>query len=264
MFGLKRDPQKKLIKGIQEGSIEEVKNAFSKGAKIGYSDDYTLSPLMMSIGNKSIFQFLVEQHPDVNEQCYKGKTALMHAAEKRDNEAVRVLLEKGADSNIEDQNGHNALHYAFEHRDQFMMKLLLENGSRISGDEDFFLINFAVIENDNQLARLLVFNGLNLNVGTANVPNQKIKQTLLCHAAAWWDSKLIEFLVTNGADVNRCDEIALTPLMYAAKEGQISAVELLLGKGARVNDNINQNTAIKLAERNGHLEIVDLLKGSGA
>lgn len=111
---------------------------------------------------------------------------------------------------------------------------------------------------------MLVFKGINLEVGTANVPNFKIKQTLLCRAGAWGDTKLIEFIIDKGADVNCDDEKGVTALIYAAEKGQIDAVKMLLAKGARAAANFNQNSALKTAERNGHEEIAALLKQHNA
>jgi len=52
------------------------------------------------------------------------------------------------------------------------------------------------------------------------------------------------------------------PLMYAAREGDLRVVKFLVGKGAKVNAQSKEGeTALKLAEKEGHAEVVKFLKG---
>lgn len=45
--------------------------------------------------------------------------------------------------------------------------------------------------------------------------------------------KLISLLITEGADINIQDDLGATPLTYAAFNGNIETLELLLQQGAR-------------------------------
>jgi len=77
-------------------------------------------------------------------------------------------------------------------------------------------------------------------------------------------SIILIFLVA-GEDVNKRDELGRTPLMYAARDGNLEKVKQLLKRGADVNlqDN-NGRTALRYATAFGYEEIIALLKSYGA
>ena len=53
--------------------------------------------------------------------------------------------------------------------------------------------------------------------------------------------------------------------MVASQNGHVRVVQILLSAGADVNAKINNVwTALKSARKNGHVEIVRLLKAAGA
>jgi ankyrin repeat protein len=110
--------------------------------------------------------------------------------------------------------------------------------------------------------------------------------------------KVVEFLITKGADVNAKDRGGYTPLFYAVwhnreetakllldkgadpnvrsvwnrtplhwavrQGGSKEMIELLVAKGADVNLKRGDATALKMAKDNGHTEIVELLRKLGA
>ena len=52
-----------------------------------------------------------------------------------------------------------------------------------------------------------------------------------------------------------------TPLLIAARHGKASVVAVLLAAGANKNHrDIDENSALELAEDNGHTEVIDLLR----
>jgi len=68
-----------------------------------------------------------------------------------------------------------------------------------------------------------------------------------------------------GADVNERNKYGITPLMYAANNGNLSMVNLLLSYGADVNAAyLHSWTPLMLAVYNEHIEIVKILIGNGA
>lgn len=61
-------------------------------------------------------------------------------------------------------------------------------------------------------------------------------------------------------DVNQGDEHRFGLLHWAAREGQLSVVDLLISRGARVNaTNLGDDTALHLAAAHGHFEVVQYL-----
>ena len=67
-----------------------------------------------------------------------------------------------------------------------------------------------------------------------------------------------------GTDVNTKDAIGATPLHWAASEGRKEVAELLIAKGADVNESSGGETPLHEAALFGHKEIVELLITAGA
>ena len=82
-----------------------------------------------------------------------------------------------------------------------------------------------------------------------------------------YQTAVVRFLLEQGADPNIRDLFGWSPLMYASAGGQIEVARMLLEEGADPNiEDLNKpgETALVLAQRKGHIEIVNLLKRRGA
>ena len=87
--------------------------------------------------------------------------------------------------------------------------------------------------------------------------------TALGHAARNGHKGIVEFLISNGADVNV--NIDGTPLHPAAFKGDKEIAELLISKGADVDaKDENGDTPLNWAAAGGHKEIAELLIAAGA
>ena len=68
-----------------------------------------------------------------------------------------------------------------------------------------------------------------------------------------------------GADINSPDKNGRTPLLWAAKAGNLSVLELLLERGVWIDHvDIDGNAAIHVAAHVGNIEIVRMLLDYGA
>lgn len=94
--------------------------------------------------------------------------------------------------------------------------------------------------------------------------------TALYHAALWGQTKMVQMLLTHGADANIAEEesqifAGQTPLMVAAGHGYVAIVQELLNSGAEVEaKSKNRGTALSSAVTGGHAEVVRLLLAHGA
>jgi len=93
-----------------------------------------------------------------------------------------------------------------------------------------------------------------------NAPLGDPNLTPLCRAARMAQSRVAEFLLSNGADVN-----LNRPLSYAAGDGHKAMAELLLRRGAAVNaaDSAGQTALHRAAER-GFLSVTEALLAAKA
>lgn len=83
-------------------------------------------------------------------------------------------------------------------------------------------------------------------------------------AAFYGQFALLEYLIQLGLDVNAKDSFGWTPLMSAASQGEYFCVQLLLAKGAKINEHNSVNTALTLAAKYDFPDVVRLLREHGA
>ena len=121
-------------------------------------------PLVLAIreGSREVARELL-RHPgtDLERQALNGNTALMMAAFKRDEDAVRALLAKGAKVN---QPGWTALHYVAASGDDKIAQLLIERGAQVDAlspraSGAFTPLMLAAREGQESTARLLLARG---------------------------------------------------------------------------------------------------------
>ena len=72
-------------------------------------------------------------------------------------------------------------------------------------------------------------------------------------------------LLEMGADINSPDNVGWTPLLWAAKAGNASVMELLLERGVLIDHmDIDGNAAIHVAAHMGNIDVVKMLLDYGA
>lgn len=89
-------------------------------------------------------------------------------------------------------------------------------------------------------------------------------RTPLIAAAQGGRCEALQLLLTRGAAVNNKMKRGQTALMFASYYGHTEAVKLLLSNGADVNADFEGDTALSWAKQKGHREIADLLIATGA
>lgn len=185
---------------------------------------------------------LLGKGADINMQKRTGGTALMNACYAGSEETVKYLLAKGADVSIQDNGKKNALMWAAG-SDGFkaIVPMLLEKGADATIVAD---------EGMTPMFQLVT----NIESRTQH-PVEDIVATA-------------ELLVKAGAKIDQGIGDNFTPLMYVSREGNIELVKFLLGKDADVTVvtdstyDAGGRTAISLAEKAGHTEVVKLLKAA--
>ena len=89
-------------------------------------------------------------------------------------------------------------------------------------------------------------------------------RTALMYASSGPYSETVGLLLENGAEVNRTDDVEhWSALMFAGGEGLAEVIEVLLSHGADANlKDVDGDTALTFAQRNGHEESEVLLKAA--
>lgn len=210
---------------------------------------------------------------------------VLRLAYKGADKELRECLATQGDANAKDQWGITALHYAVAKRHVTTAQLLLEEGANVDalagGDWEISPLRLAVVRNDAEMVALLVSHGASQNANDGFTP--------LHYAARIGHTRIAELLLNRGANVNACTlNPGFTPLHLAAANGHAAMVELLLRRGAEVNwrtqtyvlkptslgekvlDSVSwrfsrgPGTALGLAKKEGHAEVVRILETHGA
>jgi ankyrin repeat protein len=230
---------------------------------------------------------LLKSHVDVNATQGDGATALHWAVQYGDSAMVEMLLHAGSRVNVANDLGVTPLYLGCTNRDAAMVQKLLSseadpNAKLLNGET--VLMNCARTGNAESVKALITAGA------RVNVKEPEHDQTALMWAAAERHPEAVKVLLEAGADLRarsrtysqivtsevtqRAGREELnytvfrggsTPLLFAARSGDVECVRLLLAAGAAVNDQLpNGMSALVLAAHSGNGEAAGLLLEKGA
>lgn len=233
------------------------------GANVSMANDLGATPLWSAAvnGSAAMTRKLLQAGADPNARLLLGETILMQASRTGNPEVVALLIDAGADVNarapIHDNVGPCPLPDVFEFQ-TFIPNtrhgLLPEELERIS---------------------------------TMQCGLQAGHQTALMWAAAHGQAEVIEVLLSNGADIDARSDVwahlqavpphplfeyqrsflfgGMTPLLHAARAGDLASVKVLAAAGADLNDaDARGLTAISVAGFAKAGDVVQFLVEKGA
>jgi uncharacterized protein len=227
------------------------------GADVKRANNDGATPLRLAAENGSapMITKLLAAGADPNEAGPAGETPLMMAARNGSLAAINALLDRKADVSAKEKlRGTTALMWAAEQSHPEAMKLLLAHGADAN----------AKSAPDTRNSRL----------NLAPTVQERIEQDKLIEAFA--NGKKIQ-LTPGGPAVSatdfqdfygqsgKKDGGGLTPLVYAAREGCLECVQVLVDSGAKVNETTDYGwTALLTATQNRHYLIGKYLLDHGA
>jgi ankyrin repeat protein len=175
---------------------------------------------------------------------------------------LAALLTAGVIASVTAEGGDGPLVKAINAGDLQSVRSLLKTGTDVnarSGDGSTPLL-WAAHSSNLDIARALI-----AAKAAVDAPND-FGVTPLLAASRNGDAPMVELLLRAGADPKRSHPEGETPLLSAARAGSVPAVRLLLARGVDVNhaEKFQQTTALMWAAAEGHLDVVDLLLEAGA
>ena len=222
-------------------------------------------------------------------------TRLVDLAKQQDRAAVRTLIAAGGDVNVAQGDGATALHWAAHWDDVEMAGLLLRAGARINAANDFGVTPLLLASANGRPAMIALLleasadpnlagaNGETPLMAAARTGNVDVVQALLDRgadvnykapgngqSALMWaisekHSNVARRLIERGADIQARSTGGYSPLLFAARVGDLESAKMLVAGGADVNDKTpDQTSALVVAVVRGHTELAIHLLERGA
>ena len=236
--------------------------------------------------DRAAVRSLLEQKADVNAAQPDGATALHWAAYREDIETAGLLIRAGADVNAANEYGLTPLAIACSTRNAAVVGKLLDAGANpnLAPWSGVTPLMTAANTGNAEIAGLLIARGAGVNAA-----EPRRGQTALMWAIAAGHPGVARLLIEHGAnvsarshqyqeenfspmvlqgysaDVQVTPQGGFTPLLFAARVGDLETARLLVSKGADVNESTPaEGNSLVVAAAAGHEELARFLLEQGA
>jgi ankyrin repeat protein len=209
---------------------------------------------------------LIRAGADVSKPNRYGVTPMSLASANGSAEMIALLLEAGADANVTDQTGETALMTATKVGNVDAIRALLDHGATVDTRDPAFqqtALMMAVRDNHPDVVRLLIDRGAQVNVQTRTGPTPN---WVLPNSVPGFGHGIG---IVRGGLPDRGSRFlipgALTPLLYAARDGRVESAKILLAAGADIEHaDANGITPLLMAITNDHVEMARYFIDQGA
>ncbi len=207
-------------------------------------------------------QKLLSQRVDVNERQGDGASALHWAVHWDDTQLVDRLIHAGADVNAANVYGITPLWLACMNANAQTAERLLDAGANANAAlraGETVLMRAARTGNP-RIARALLAHGANVNARESVQ-----QQTALMWAVAQGHGEVTRILLESGADPRARSTSGFSPLLFAARSGDIASARVLLDGGVDVNEGAPDGASpVLLAVASAQEDVARLLLERGA
>ncbi len=207
-------------------------------------------------------EVLLAGRTDVNARRPDGATALLWAAHWDDLALAARLLEAAADPNSADDHGVTPLERAAENASLAMVELLLDGGAgaAVTRTSGLTPLMTAARTGNAAIVGALLDHGADVNAVTTET-----RSTALMWGLAAPHPEVVRLLLERGADPILETTAGFTPLMFAARNGDVALARALIAAGVDVNAPGADGThVLPLAIIAGQAEFARFLLDQGA
>ncbi len=204
--------------------------------------------------NKDAVNQLIKAKADVNAGNDIGVTPLSLAIKNRNPEMVSVLLKAGANPNTAMWSGETPLMTAARTGITQIVKSLIDKGANVNATEPRrgqSALMWAISFRNPDAARLLIDAGANVSASTIMLKDETNYSPM--------------FMGGYAANVQSVPQGGYTPLMFAARVGDMTTARQLVARGADVNaSSVEDGSALVIASSWGHEDLAVYLLEEGA
>ncbi len=250
------------------GHFELTQKLVHAGGDVNEPDEGGMTPLMHALlsGNQNLAFWLIENGADINTTLKSGVNATFQAAKSGSNKVLQYLIDKGVNLNyISTESKKGVMHAAAEGGNAETICRL--HMARVSVDHltanNLTPLHSAAYSRNLATAEQL----LNLKA-RVDVRTKKQNNNALLDAVIMGHKELVQLLLEKGSDPNVVTTKKETPLMIAARNGDIEITKLLLKHNANPKQKVLDFkkrwlpfSAVDVAFEKAQPEIYELMTG---
>ena len=223
---------------VRVDDLETARLLIRAGADTRRADRYGVTPLYLACanGNAAMIQLLLEVGADPNQADPTGETPLMTASRVGNLDAVKVLLDPGAMLAAEDPPfPQRALMIAVRENHPDVVRMLIERRADVNAQTRTGATPPWVLPNS------VPGFGHGIGIVRGGLPERGSRYlipgalTPLLYAARDGRLDSARTLLAAGADIERADANGITPLLMAISNNHMDVARFLLESGANIN-----------------------------
>lgn len=260
--------EEELAAAARGGNLAELNTLLKKEVDVDarQSDGTTALHWAVLGGHHEVIDGLLKAGADANAADRYGTTPLSLATLNGDAVAAQALLMAGANANAVDAAQESALMTAARTGNKDVVDLLLDYGALVGYAEPEYgltALMLAALENHPDVVAQLAHFGGQVNSRTLSGPTPPF--ILPCKGGCGSEG----IGINRGGVPDRGErpeaEGGMTPLLYAARDGNLEVARVLITAGAHVEQiEANEITPLLMAVINGQVEIANFLLDHGA
>lgn len=253
-----------LQEAVRLGQLHQIELLIQHGADVNQRDEDGDSPLLTSVRCEQTraAAILLGCHADVN---FRNGLALHIAVHNNSQEMVQLLLEHGADTEASVEQGKTFLMFAAVTSRIDLLRSLLDRKAHTDtcDDEGRTALIYAVMKENppaTAIITMLLEHGADIDAG--GPPGRAGRLTPLILAARWGNIRNVQLLLEHGAKTDIRDCTGRTAVAWAACRTFEDTVKVLAERRADVNiaDEAGITPLMLAADRSGRGTVEVLLK----